>query len=90
MATTTVKNARKRLGSLIRAVNEDAVAIEIVGRRGEAVLISRERYAALQEANFLLRSPELMDSLRREMARARPAAAAANHGKRSKRKDAAG
>ncbi|WP_305091777.1 type II toxin-antitoxin system Phd/YefM family antitoxin [Prescottella sp. R16] len=87
MPTTTVKNARKRLGSLVRAVNDDTVAVEIVGRRGAAVLISSERYAALQEASFLLRSPELMDSLRREMARTRPAAT--NHGKRSKRKDAA-
>ncbi|MGW6694868.1 type II toxin-antitoxin system Phd/YefM family antitoxin [Rhodococcus sp. NPDC054953] len=77
VAATTVKNARKRLGSLVREVNEGTVAVEIAGKRGDAVLISRDRYAALQEANFLLRSPELMDGLRREMARILAAAASA-------------
>ncbi|MFV9431500.1 type II toxin-antitoxin system Phd/YefM family antitoxin [Rhodococcus rhodochrous] len=65
----SVKAARKRLGELVREVNDDTVAVEIVGKRGTGVLISQDRYAALQEATFLLRSPELMDSLRREMQR---------------------
>lgn len=65
----TVKSARKRLASLIRDVNENTVAVEIAGKSNSAVLISLARYTALQEANFLLRSPELMESLRREMAR---------------------
>lgn len=69
MAATTVKSARKRLGALVGEVCDDTVAVAISGRRGRAVLISLERYTALQEANFLLRSPELMASLRREMAR---------------------
>ncbi|WP_263869921.1 type II toxin-antitoxin system Phd/YefM family antitoxin [Rhodococcus rhodochrous] len=64
-----MKAARKRLGELVREVNDDTVAVEIVGKRGTGVLISQDRYAALQEATFLLRSPELMDSLRREMQR---------------------
>ncbi|SQI28740.1 Antitoxin YefM [Rhodococcus coprophilus] len=67
---TTVKFAREQLGALVREVNDDTVAVEITGKHHEAVLISKERYIALQEATFLLRSPELMDSLRREMARA--------------------
>lgn len=69
VVATTVKSARKRLSALVRAVNEDTVAVEIAGKGDNAVLISLARYTALQEANFLLRSPELMDSLRREMAR---------------------
>lgn len=69
MPATTVKSARKRLGALVREVNGDTVAVEIVGKRDNAVLISHARYAALQEATFLLRSPELMESLRREAAR---------------------
>lgn len=68
--SVSVKAARKRLGELVREVNDDTVAVEIVGKRGTGVLISQDRYAALQEATFLLRSPELMDSLRREMQRA--------------------
>ncbi|MGU3583201.1 type II toxin-antitoxin system Phd/YefM family antitoxin [Rhodococcus sp. C26F] len=70
-----MKAARKRLGELVREVNDDTVAVEIVGKRGTGVLISQDRYAALQEATFLLRSPELMDSLRREMQRSLEAAA---------------
>ncbi|MBF0661025.1 MAG: type II toxin-antitoxin system prevent-host-death family antitoxin [Rhodococcus sp.] len=66
---TTVKFARERLGALVREVNDDTVAVEITGKHHEAVLISKKRYLALQEATFLLRSPELMDSLRKEMAR---------------------
>ncbi|WP_330152074.1 type II toxin-antitoxin system Phd/YefM family antitoxin [Rhodococcus chondri] len=71
MPSTTVKSARKRLSDLIREVNDDTVAVEIVGKRNSAMLISKARYAALQEATFLLRSPELMESLRREMERSR-------------------
>ncbi|WP_226437494.1 MULTISPECIES: type II toxin-antitoxin system Phd/YefM family antitoxin [Rhodococcus] len=69
MPATTVKSARKNLKDLIREVNGDTVAVEIVGDEGNAVLISLARYTALREATFLLRSPELMDSLRREAAR---------------------
>lgn len=74
--SVSVKAARKRLGELVREVNDDTVAVEIVGKHGTGVLISQDRYAALQEATFLLRSPELMDSLRREMQRALLEAAA--------------
>ncbi len=75
--SVSVKAARKRLGELVREVNDDAVAVEIVGKDETAVLISQDRYATLQEATFLLRSPELMDSLRREMQRSLLEAAAA-------------
>lgn len=72
MPATTVKSARKNLKSLVREVNGDTVAVEIVGGQDNAVLISLARYTALREATFLLRSPELMDSLRREAARSLP------------------
>ncbi|MFD6893298.1 type II toxin-antitoxin system Phd/YefM family antitoxin [Rhodococcus sp. NPDC060086] len=65
----TVKSARAQLRDLVRKVNDDTVAVEIAGKRDTAVLISKARYLALQEASFLLRSPELMASLRREMER---------------------
>lgn len=76
MPATTVKFARKNLKSLVREVNGDTVAVEIVGEQDNAVLISLARYTALREATFLLRSPELMDSLRREAARSLPPIAA--------------
>ncbi|CRK51772.1 conserved hypothetical protein [Rhodococcus sp. RD6.2] len=66
---TTVKSAGKRLASLVQEVNSGTVAVEIAGKTDSAVLISLAHYTALQEATFLLRSPELMASLRRELAR---------------------
>jgi antitoxin YefM len=65
----SVKAARTQLRDLVRKVNNDTVAVEIDGKHDTAVLISKARYLALQEASFLLRSPELMASLRREMER---------------------
>jgi antitoxin YefM len=49
--------ARKNLFPLIKKVNEDHDAIEIVSKNGNAVLISAEDYAALREGAYLLRSP---------------------------------
>ncbi|MFD1813135.1 type II toxin-antitoxin system Phd/YefM family antitoxin [Rhodococcus gannanensis] len=69
VAATTVKSAGKRLASLVHEVNTGTVAVEITGKTDSAVLVSLAHYTALQEATFLLRSPELMDSLRRELAR---------------------
>ncbi|NDZ77177.1 type II toxin-antitoxin system prevent-host-death family antitoxin [Streptomyces sp. SID10853] len=42
---------------MIRKVNDDHEAIEIVSRHGNAVLVSAEDYAALREGSYLLRSP---------------------------------
>jgi antitoxin YefM len=53
----TASDARKGLFPLIRKVNEDHDAIEIVSRHGNAVLVSAEDYAALREGAYLLRSP---------------------------------
>ncbi|MFC7450652.1 type II toxin-antitoxin system Phd/YefM family antitoxin [Rhodococcus daqingensis] len=65
-----VKTARKRLKKLIRKVNDDSAAIEIVGKHGQkAVLISVSQYKALSETSYLLRSPDLLESLRRAGAR---------------------
>lgn len=53
----TASEARRNLFPLIEQVNDDRVAIEIVSRRGNAVLMSADDYRALQEAAHLLRSP---------------------------------
>ena len=53
----TASEARKRLFPLIKKVNEDHGAIEIVSRHGNAFLVSAEDYAALREGAYLLRSP---------------------------------
>jgi antitoxin YefM len=59
--------ARKNLFPLIEQVNNDRTAVEISSRRGDAVLLSREEYEALQETAYLLRAPKnarrLLESL---------------------------
>ncbi|HSA50373.1 MAG TPA: type II toxin-antitoxin system prevent-host-death family antitoxin [Yinghuangia sp.] len=53
----TASEARKALFPLIKKVNDDHEAIEIVSRHGNAVLLSADDYAALREGSYLLRSP---------------------------------
>ena len=67
----TATEARKNLFPLIEQVNNDRAPIEIMSRRGNAVLISSEDYAALEETAHLLRSPanarRLLESLAQAM-----------------------
>lgn len=44
--------------SAVRRVNLDHTEIEIMSRRGSAVLMSKDEYDALVETSYLLRSPE--------------------------------
>lgn len=53
----TASEARRNLFPLIQQVNDDRTPIEINSRRGDAVLISRADYEALEETAHLLRSP---------------------------------
>lgn len=63
----TASDARKNLFPLIEQVNNDRAPVEINSRRGDAVLLSREDYQALEETAHLLRSPanarRLLESL---------------------------
>ena len=49
--------ARKMLLPLIERVNNDRDVVEIVSRKGSAVLMSAEEYAAWRETAYLFRSP---------------------------------
>jgi antitoxin YefM len=51
------RQAGRKLLALIKKVNDDCDAIEIVSRHGNAVLMSAGNYAALREGAYLLRSP---------------------------------
>lgn len=53
----SASEARKSLFPLIKKVNEDHDAIEIVSKHGNAVLVSAADYDALREGAYLLRSP---------------------------------
>ncbi|HET7356862.1 MAG TPA: type II toxin-antitoxin system prevent-host-death family antitoxin [Nocardioidaceae bacterium] len=63
----TASEARKNLFPLIEKVNQDRTPVEITSRRGDAVLISRDDYDALEETAHLLRVPanarHLLESL---------------------------
>jgi antitoxin YefM len=67
----TASEARRNLFPLIEKVNEDRTAIEITSRRGDAVLLSRAAYEALEETAHLLRVPanakRLLESLHQAM-----------------------
>ena len=53
----TASEARKKLFPLIEQVNEDRTPIEIISKRGNAVLMSAEDYSAWVETAYLFRSP---------------------------------
>ena len=63
----TASEARKNLFPLIEQVNDDHLPIEITSKRGDAVLVSKTDYDALQETAYLLRAPanarRLLESL---------------------------
>ncbi|MEO7803739.1 MAG: type II toxin-antitoxin system prevent-host-death family antitoxin [Actinomycetota bacterium] len=65
--SVTASEARKNLFPLIEQVNNDRRPVEITSKRGDAVLMSRADYDALQETAYLLRVPanaqHLLDSL---------------------------
>lgn len=53
----SASEARKTLFPLIERVNDDRTAVEIVSRKGNAVLMPADEYAAWQETAYLFRSP---------------------------------
>lgn len=55
--SVTASEARKRLFPLIEEVNDDRAPVEITSKRGNAVLMSADDYAAWQETAYLFRSP---------------------------------
>lgn len=65
----SASEARRRLFPLIERVNADRESVEIVSRRGNAVLMPADEYAAWQETAYLFRSPanarRLLDSYER-------------------------
>ncbi|MGK2854788.1 MAG: type II toxin-antitoxin system Phd/YefM family antitoxin [Microbacteriaceae bacterium] len=54
----TASQARRELFPLIEQVNDDRAPIEITSKRGNAVLMSADEYAAWEETAHLFRSPE--------------------------------
>ncbi len=67
----TASEARKNLFPLIEQVNDDRAPVEITSRHGDAVLISRADYDALEATAHLLRAPanakRLVESLQQAL-----------------------
>lgn len=74
--SVTASEARKNLQLLIQKVNDDRTPIEITSRRGDAVLLSRADYGALEATAHLLRAPanakRLLESLHQALTPSRP------------------
>ena len=70
--SVTASEARRRLFGLIEQANNDRTEVEITSKRGDAVLLSRAEFDALNETAYLLRSPanaeRLLESLRQARA----------------------
>jgi antitoxin YefM len=67
----TASEARKSLFGLIEQVNNDRTEIEITSKRGDAVLLSRAEFDALNETAYLLRSPANAERLLESLQQAR-------------------
>jgi len=67
----TASEARRNLFGLIERVNQDHTEVEIMSKRGSAVLMSKDEYDALVETSYLLRSPKNAERLLASLAAAR-------------------
>ncbi len=67
MSAITASEARRTLFGLIEQVNDDNEAVEILSKRGTAILMSEAEYKSLMETANLLRVPanakRLLESL---------------------------
>jgi len=67
MQTLSASTARTNLYRLIDEAAETHQPLIITGKRNNAVLVSAEDWAALQETVFLLSMPDMRESIRKGM-----------------------
>lgn len=63
MKTLTVTNARANLYALLDDVNSSHTPIQIIGKRGNAVLISEDDWRSIEETLYLRSIPGLYESI---------------------------
>lgn len=68
MSTLSASEARANLYRLIDEVTETHTPVRITGKRNDAVLLSAEDWAAIQETIHLLSVPGMRESIREGMA----------------------
>ncbi len=71
MTAVSATDARKSLFGIIRQVNNDHTAVEVVSRHGNAVIMSKDDYDAMTETAYLLRNPANAERLLAAIERAR-------------------
>ena len=71
MSAITASEARNSLFGLIQQVNDDHTTVEVVSRRGNVVIMSKDDYDALTETAYLLRTPANAERLLEAVERAR-------------------
>ncbi|NOZ20227.1 MAG: type II toxin-antitoxin system Phd/YefM family antitoxin [Planctomycetes bacterium] len=67
MPTLKITEARKRFYRLVDEALEGHEPITIVGKRGNAVLLSEDDWNAIQETLYLLSIPGMRESIREGM-----------------------
>lgn len=65
MTTLSASEARKRLYNLVDEVRESHEPVQIVGKRGSAVLISEEDWKAIEETLYLDSIPGMRESIKK-------------------------
>ena len=63
MSTVNITNARKDLYNLVESVNRYSEPTLIVGKKGNAVLISEDDWKAIQETLYLNSIPGMAESI---------------------------
>jgi prevent-host-death family protein len=65
MTTLSASEARRRLYSLVDEVKETHEPVQIVGKRGSAMLISEEDWRAIEETLYLTSIPGMRESIKK-------------------------
>lgn len=63
MKTITITKARQDLYNLVDEASQTNQPIQILGRRGDAVLVSMDDWNAMQETLYLLSIPNMREDL---------------------------
>ena len=64
MEIVSASQARAKLFSLLKEVNQDHLPRIITSKKGDAVLLSKEDWESLQETLYLQSVPGLVESIR--------------------------
>ncbi len=68
MTTITATEARKQLYKLVDDVSDTHEPVQIIGKRGNAVLVGEDDWRAVQETLFLVSIPGMRESIIEGMA----------------------